>query len=60
MLNTTSGASFLHISSEKERLILDQILSIESDNILEVEPQVSKANSLLDTPSTSATPCSKL
>jgi hypothetical protein len=60
MLNTTSGGSFLHISSEKARSILDQILSTESDNILEVEPQVVEANSLPDTSSTSATPCSKL
>jgi hypothetical protein len=50
----------LHISSEKARLILDQIIATESDNILEVKPQVDEANSLPDTPSTSATPCSKL
>jgi hypothetical protein len=60
LLNTTSRGSFLHISSEKARSILDQILATESDNILEVEPQVDKANSLPDTPSTSATPCSEL
>jgi hypothetical protein len=60
LLNATSEGSFLHISSEKAMSILDQILATESDNILEVEPQVAKANSLPDTPSTSATPCSEL
>jgi hypothetical protein len=59
LLNTTFGGSFLHLSSEKARLILDQILASESDNILEVEPQVAKPNPLPDIPSTLATPCSK-
>jgi hypothetical protein len=49
----------LHLSSEKARLILDQILASEFDNILEVEPQVAKPNPLPDIPSTSATPCSE-
>jgi len=31
LLDTTLGGSFLHVSSEKARLILDQILSIELD-----------------------------
>jgi hypothetical protein len=48
----------LHLSSEKARLILDQILASESDNILEEEPHVAKPNCLPDMPSTSATPCS--
>jgi len=45
----------LHVSSEKARLILDQILSTEFDYLLEVEPQPQSAetNSLPDTPSTS-------
>jgi len=49
----------LHVSSEKARLILDQILSNELDYILEVEPQpqLAEPNSLLDTPSTSANTC---
>jgi hypothetical protein len=49
----------LHVSSEKARLILDQILSTELDNLLEVElePQVAEDNSLPDIPSTSASPC---
>jgi hypothetical protein len=59
LLNTISGGSFLHLSSEKARLILDQILASESDNILEVEPQVAKPNPLPNIPSTSATPCSE-
>jgi hypothetical protein len=59
LLNTTYGGSFFHLSSEKARLILDQILASESNNILEVEPQVAEPNPLLDIPSTSATPCSK-
>jgi hypothetical protein len=49
----------LHLSSEKARLILDQILASESDNILEVEPQVAEPNPLPDIPSISATPCSE-
>jgi hypothetical protein len=59
LLNTTSRGSFLHLSFEKARLILDQILASKSNNILEVEPQVAKPNPLLDIPSTLATPCSK-
>jgi hypothetical protein len=58
-LNTTSRGSFLHLSSEKARLILDQILASEYDNILEVEPQVAEPNPLPNIPSTSATPCSE-
>jgi hypothetical protein len=54
LLTTTSRGSFLHVSSEKARSILDQILSSELDNILEVEPQVAEANSLPDIPSTLA------
>jgi hypothetical protein len=54
LLDTTSGGSFLHVSSEKARSILDQILSSELDNLLEEEPQVVEANSLPDIPSTSA------
>jgi hypothetical protein len=42
---------------KKARSILDQILSSELDNLLEEEPQVAEANSLLDIPSTSAIPC---
>jgi len=47
LLDTTSGGSFLHVSSEKSRLILDQILSTKLDYLLEVEPklQVAKINS---------------
>jgi hypothetical protein len=56
LLDTTSGGSFFHVSSEKARLILDQILSSELDNLLEEEPQVAEANSLPDIPSTSAIP----
>jgi hypothetical protein len=56
LLDTTSGGTFLHVSSEKGRSILDQILSSELDNLLEEEPQVPKANSLPDIPSTSAIP----
>jgi hypothetical protein len=59
LLNTTFGGSFLHLASEKARLILDQILASESNNILEVEPQVAKPNPLSDIPSNSATPCSE-
>jgi hypothetical protein len=59
LLDTTSGGSFLHVSSEKARLILDQILSSELDNLLEEEPQVAEANSLPDIPSTSAIPSSE-
>jgi hypothetical protein len=59
LLNTTSGGSFLHLSSKKARLILDQILASESDNILEEEPQVAEPNSLPDIPSTSVAPCSE-
>jgi hypothetical protein len=49
----------LHVSSEKARLILDQILSTELDNLeeVELEPQVAEDNSLPDIPSTSASPC---
>jgi hypothetical protein len=59
LLDTTSGGSFLHVSSKKARLILDQILSTELDNLLEVElePQVAEDNSLPDIPSTLASPC---
>jgi len=59
LLDTTSGGSFLHVSSEKARLILDQILSTELDYLLEVEPQphLAKTNPSLDTPSTSANKC---
>jgi hypothetical protein len=46
LLATTSGGSFLHVSSEKER----SILSSELDDIQEV----AEANSLPDIPSTSA------
>lgn len=49
----------MHVSSEKARSILDQILSSELDNILEVEPQVAEANSLPVIPSTSAIPSSE-
>jgi hypothetical protein len=49
----------LHVSSKKSRSILDQILSSELDNILEVEPKVAKANILPDIPSTSAIPSSE-
>jgi hypothetical protein len=61
LLDTTSGGSFLHVSSENARLTLDKILSSELDNILEVElePQVANASALPDTPSTSAIPCSE-
>jgi hypothetical protein len=59
LLDTTSGGSFLHVSSEKARLILDQILSSELDNLLEEESQVVEANSLPDIPSTSAIPSSE-
>jgi hypothetical protein len=48
----------LHLSSEKARLILDEILASESDNIQEEEPQVAEPNSLPNIPSTSAAPCS--
>ena len=57
LLDTTSGGSFLHISAEKARSILDQILSSELDYLLEVEPQVAEDKHLPDTPSTSANPC---
>jgi hypothetical protein len=59
LLYTTSGGSFLHVSSEKARSILDQILSSELDNLLEEEPQVAETNSLPDIPSTSAIPSSE-
>jgi hypothetical protein len=59
LLDTTSGGSFLHASSEKARSILDQILSSKLDNLLEEEPQVAEANSLSDIPSTSAIPSSE-
>jgi hypothetical protein len=59
LLDTTSGGSFLHVSSEKARLILDEILSSELDNLLEEELQVAEANSLPDIPSTSAIPSSE-
>ena len=57
LLDTTLGGSFLHVSTEKARLILDQILSIELDYLLEVEPQsqLVETNSLPDTTSTPAT-----
>ena len=49
----------MHVSSEKARLILDQILSIELDYLLEVEPQpqLVETNPLPDTPSTAANTC---
>jgi hypothetical protein len=59
LLATTFGGSFLHVSLKKSRSILDQILSSELDNILEVEPKVAKANILPDIPSTSAIPSSE-
>jgi hypothetical protein len=59
LLDTTSGGSFLHVSLEKARLILDQILSSQLDNLLEEEPQVAEANTLPDIPSTSAIPSSE-
>jgi hypothetical protein len=59
LLDTTSGGSFLHVSSEKARSILDQILSSKLDNLLEEEPQVAEANSLPDIPSTLAIPISE-
>jgi hypothetical protein len=59
LLTTTSGGSFLYVSSEKARSILDQILSSELDNILEVEPKGAEANILLGIPSTSAIPSSE-
>jgi hypothetical protein len=58
LLDTTSGGSFLHVSSEKARLILYQILSSDLDNLLE-ELHVAEANSLPDIPSTSAIPSSE-
>jgi hypothetical protein len=58
LLDTTSRGSFLHVSSEKTRLILDPILSSKLDNLLE-ELQVDEANSLPDIPSTSAIPKSE-
>ena len=59
LLDTTSRGSFLHVSSKKARLILDQILSIELDYLLEVEPQpqLAEPNPSPDTPSTSANTC---
>ena len=61
LLDTTSRGSFLHVSSEKARLILDQILSTELDYLLEVEhqPQLAETNPSPDTPSTSANTCLK-
>jgi hypothetical protein len=59
LLDTTSGGSFLHVSLEKARLILYQILSSELDNLLEEELQVAESNSLPDIPSTSAIPSSE-
>jgi hypothetical protein len=59
LLDTTSGGSFFHVLSEKARLILDQILSSELDNLLEEELQVDKASSLPDIPSTLAIPSSE-
>jgi len=59
LLDTTSRGSFLHVSSEKARLILDQILSTELDYLLNVEPQpqLAETNPLPNTPSTSANTC---
>jgi len=59
LLDTTSRGSFLHVSSEKVRLILDQILSTELDYLLEVEPQpqLAETNPSPHTPSTSANTC---
>jgi hypothetical protein len=59
LLATTSRGSFLHVSLEKARSILDQILSSELDNIIEVEPKVAEANILPHIPSTSAIPSSE-
>jgi hypothetical protein len=56
LLDTTFRGSFLHVSLEKARSVIDQILSSELDNLLEEEPQVAEANSLPDIPSTSAIP----
>jgi hypothetical protein len=59
LLDTTSRGLFLHGSSEKARLILDQILSSELDDLLEEEPQMAEANSLPDIPFSSTTPSSE-
>ena len=49
----------MHVSSEKARLILDQILSTKLDYLLEVEPQpwLTETNPSPHTPSTSANTC---
>ena len=49
----------MHVSYEKARLILDQILSTELDYLLEVEPQphLAETNPLPDTPSTLVNTC---
>jgi len=59
LVDTTSGGSFLHVSSKKAILILDQILSTKLDYLLEVEPQpqLAETNPSPDTPSTSANTC---
>ena len=59
LLDTTLGGSFLHVSSKKAILILDQILSTKLDYLLEVEPQpqLAETNPSPDTPSTSANTC---
>jgi hypothetical protein len=59
LLDTTSGGSFLHVSSKKVRLILDQILSSKLDNLLQEEHQVAEAIFLPDIPSTSLIPSSE-
>jgi hypothetical protein len=48
LLDTTPRGSFLHVSSEKARLILDQIISTKLYYLLEVgpKPQVAETNSL--------------
>ena len=59
LLDTTLGGPFLHVSSEKARSILDQILSTELDYLQEVEPQpqLAETNPSPHTPSTSANTC---
>ena len=49
----------MHVSPEKARLILDQILPTELDYLLEVEPnpQLAETKSLLDLPLTRANTC---
>ena len=49
----------MHVSSEKARSILDQILSTELEYLLEVEPQphLGETNPSPDAPSTLANTC---